>query len=130
MMQHDRDKVWEDAFVQVMQEVLRHLNTETVQEEREEVREGAAAQVMPEVLRHLHRGTDHARRRLLLERLTFLAQQLREHMRRWLPDLIQLTVDFWDASALHITRALLALHSELASARPRLPALLPPCAPA
>lgn len=73
---------------------------------------------MPEVLRHLKRGIDTTRCIVLLQNLTKLARQLREHMRRWLEPLIALTKLFWDPSALPLTKALLALHSELASAPP------------
>lgn len=73
---------------------------------------------MPEVLRHLHRGMEAGRRNQLLEKLTEMVQQLRQHMRRWLSDIVQLTIDFWDPTDPKLTDTLLALHSNLARVFP------------
>lgn len=75
-------------------------------------------QVMPEVFKHLEHGADPVRRIMLLERLTELVRQLRQHMRKWLTFLVELSEMFWDPSCLRLTEALLALHSELASMKP------------
>eukprot|EP00884_Botryococcus_braunii_P019426 jgi/Botrbrau1/6167/Bobra.0344s0008.1 len=40
-------------------------------------------QVMPEVFKHLEHGADPVRRIMLLDRLTELTRQLRQHMRKW-----------------------------------------------
>lgn len=73
-----------------------------------------ALQVMP-VLFAVVRAADEQLRLFLLQRLTGLLAVLRQHLRRWLPDLVALVHEFWDAGP-DVLADLLRLVSELASA--------------
>lgn len=73
-----------------------------------------ALQVMP-VLFAVVRAADEQLRLFLLQRLTGLLAVLRQHLRRWLPDLVALVHEFWDAGP-DVLPDLLRLVSELASA--------------
>lgn len=76
-------------------------------------------QVMP-VLFAVVRTADEQLRLFLLQRLTGLLAVLRQHLRRWLPDLVGLVHDFWGAGP-EVLGDLLTLVSELASAPPAPP---------
>ncbi len=67
------------------------------------------------------RTADEALRLFLLRRLAGLLGVLRQHLRRWLPDLVALLHDFWGAGP-GVLPTLLELVAELASARRALPA--------
>lgn len=71
---------------------------------------------MPELFAVV-RAADEQLRLFLIGRLTTLVAVLRQHLRRWLPDLVGLVHDFWGAGVAVLTD-LLRLVSELASALP------------
>ena len=52
--------------------------------------QASVLQVVPTLLVMLHRGDTDA-----VPHLTALVGQLRQHLRRWLPDLVQLIHDLW-----------------------------------
>jgi len=70
-------------------------------------------QVMP-VLFAVVRSADEALRLFLLKRLAGLLTVLRQHLRRWLPDLVGLLHEFWGAGP-GVLPTLLELVAELAS---------------
>ena len=70
--------------------------------------------VMP-VLFSVLRGADDVLRDFLVQQLTALVTLLRAHMRKWLPDILQLVADFWGSTPA-LTRHILKLLSELSGA--------------
>lgn len=84
--------------------------------------------VLP-VLLAVARGADAPLREYALEQLTQLVRTVRQHARRFLPDLLALLLEFWGAGP-RVTRCCLALLAELALSlrddlRPHVPELLP-----
>ena len=70
------------------------------------------AQVMPVLLAVL-RSADENLREFLVVQLTALVALLRQHLRKWLPELLALVNDFWTPSS-SLLPHLLKLISELA----------------
>ncbi|GBF92738.1 hypothetical protein Rsub_05107 [Raphidocelis subcapitata] len=84
--------------------------------------------VLP-VLLAVARGADEPLREYVLEQLTQLVRCVRQHIRRFLPELLALLQEFWGCSP-RITHHCLALLAELALSlrddlRPHVPELLP-----
>lgn len=85
-------------------------------------------QVLP-VLFGVLRNCDAVLCEYMLEQLTQLTRVVRQHIRRFLPEILQLVHDFW-GSSLRITHYCLQLLAELSLAlrddlRPHVPELLP-----
>lgn len=61
------------------------------------------------------RGADEALSEFLVQQVTALVTLLKAHMRKWLPDILQLISDFWSPTS-PLLPHLLKLLSELAGA--------------
>jgi hypothetical protein len=69
------------------------------------------------VLLSVLRGADEALSQFLVQQMTALVVLLKAHMRKWLPDILQLIADFWSPTS-PLLPHLLKLLSELAGERP------------
>ena len=73
---------------------------------------------MPVLINVLHQSKEEERK-ALVENLASLVSLLRQHLRKWLPDLLHLIHLFWTSDA-QLQAWLLRLISELAGASPEL----------
>ena len=73
---------------------------------------------MPVLINVLHQSKEEERK-ALVENLASLVSLLRQHLRKWLPDLLHLIHLFWTSDA-QLQAWLLRLISELAGASPAL----------
>lgn len=74
---------------------------------------------MPVLINALHQSKEEERK-ALVENLASLVTLLRQHLRKWLPELLHLVHIFWNSDN-QLQAWLLRLISELAGAHPPLP---------